>query len=170
MSEVCIRLSVANDSVNIRNLVSKCFGSVDADKAIENVQGRYVVAVLGGRIVAITGLKFSKEYVGYELDYTCTEPEYQNNGIMHKLFSRLMFITDEKIYCSNLRIRGVKHTFMDSLLRDFGFKLALKDRVKYSSNLNCKKSCKVNGCKFSQFGDSCYCAEDLYIREDRSNV
>ena len=170
MSNVNLRLSVADDETNIRVLVHKCFGSADVSDSVKNLVGRYVVAVLDGRIIAITGLRFNEDYNRFELDYTCTDPNYRGKGVMRKLFTRLMHLTDEELYCSKKVINGVENDDMDLILKSFGFKLVMKDRVKYSSKFNCKKSCISGGCAFSKYTSSCDCSEDLYIRENRFDI
>ena len=166
MNNVNLRLSNADDELNIRVLIHKCFGSVDVEEAVKDIVGRYVVAVLDNRVIAITGLKFNNDYSKFELDYTCTDPEYRGKGIMRKLFSRLMYITDEEIYCS-ARVINSENNDMIQILKSFGFKLALKDRVKYSSKFNCKKALREGGCTHNNCYKSCECSEDLYIRDNR---
>ena len=168
-----IRFSRSSDKEQIKRLTMLCFGDRDHYDILKNIENqRYLLAFTNGMLVAMTGLIWSNEYNGLEVDWTCTHPDYQHKGIMHNLFERICTLTDEDIYCSCWRYDGFKEVNLHSLMRDFGFEAVLEPRVTWDTYYNC--SCGRNGycChqtkSISSAGiitkNHCRCYEDLYIR------
>ena len=155
-----IRLSRNDDKEQIRILMRLCFGERKEDKVFDNLQGRYLLAFENGQLIGMTGLYYSDEYKAYEMDWTCTRPEYRHKGIMHELFRRICSFTDEDIYCSCWRLNGNEQVNLHSLMRDFGFKEVVRNRVSWQRPYNCKDDFYCVNCS----GDECRCYEDLYIR------
>ena len=77
-----------------------CFEDKDHCNILENLNGRYLLAFDEDNLLGMTGLTWSDEYAAYEVDWTCTHPKHQKEGVMHELFKRMCALTDEDIYCS----------------------------------------------------------------------
>lgn len=156
------RLSKLDDKEKIDELMKLCFGEREDYKVFENLSGRYLLAFDDDKLVAMTGLYYNKEYNWYEMDWTCTHPDYQHKGVMHELFARICSYTDEDIYCSCWRLGGNEHVNLHSLMRDFGFVEVVKNRFTWRKSYNCNLFC-VN-CN----GNDCKCYEDLYLRRKKA--
>ena len=85
-----IRFSQKSDRKAIADLTMKCFGDGDHSEILRHLKGRYLLAIDGPRLVAMTGLLWNDGYKAYEVDWSCTDPEYRRKGIMHKLFERMI--------------------------------------------------------------------------------
>lgn len=159
-----IRLSRDTDKDNIESLMGMCFGY--RNDALHDLQGRYLLACDyiddNEIIVAMTGLIWSDNYSGYEIDWTCTHPDYRNNGIMHTLFARLLSLTDEDVYCSCWRLNNNNFVNLSSLMFDFDFKEVINTRVTWKRPYNCKST---NHCVYCKSDNECTCYEDLYLRK-----
>ena len=93
-----IRLSTEADKSSISTLMSYCFGDREQYGAFDDLNGRYILAFDEDILVAMTGIIFNTDYNAFEIDWTCTRPQYQRWGIMHELFKRVCNLTDEVIY------------------------------------------------------------------------
>lgn len=124
------------------------------------LNGRYLRYIADGKIVAMTGLSYNKEYDALEIDWTGTLRSYRHKGYMQELFKRLLQSTDEDIYCNCWKLEDSvinSHTLMDL----FNSTCVISPRATYSVAYNCgrdKHSC-IN-CS----GSNCKCYEDLYLR------
>ena len=161
-----IRLSTIKDEKAIEKLMNICFGKREPDKVFKNLQGRYLLVFEDDKLVGMTGLYWSDEYNAFEMDWTCTHPEYRKQGIMHELFKRICNYTDEKIYCSCWRFGGNEKINLYSLMKDFGFEEVLRPRVAYRCGVNCSVDFICQG--RNDKGLNCYCYEDLYVRKART--
>lgn len=170
-----IRLSTYADKSKICELTMLCFGDGDHCNILKNLNGRYLLAFDDeNNLLAMTGLIWNKEYESYEIDWTCTHPEYQKKGIMHELFKRICSLTDEDIYCSCWRLSGKEKVNLYSLMECFGFKEIIRNRVTWDSQYNCtagkktycaaQKSQLVRGTCIKL---ACRCYEDLYYRKGK---
>lgn len=166
-----IRLSTINDTNAIGDLMHECFGDRDEEDVLTCINGRYLLAFENNKLVAMTGLLWSEQYNGFEIDWTCTAVEYRCKGIMHELFKRLCTLTDEGIYCSCWRYDYDGTVNLQSLMDDFGFKEVLRPRVSYDTDYNCACG-KYGYCVHQQVTNTvngierehCSCYEDLYYR------
>ena len=161
-----IRLSTEKDREDIDALMLMCFGVRSPEKVFTNLNGRYLLAYEDNRLVGMTGLLWSEEYEAFELDWTCTRPDYRKQGVMHKLFDRVCNFTDEKIYCSCWRFGGNEKVNLHSLMKDYGFEEVLRPRAAWRCGVNC--SLDFICCGRGNKGTDCYCYEDLYIRKART--
>lgn len=159
-----IRLSKEEDKERIRELMMMCFGERKEYKVFDKLVGRYLLAFDGDKLVGMTGLYYSEEFKAYEMDWTCTHPEYRKTGVMHELFTRLCSLTDEDIYCSCWRLVEHGNVNLYSLMRDFGFEEAVRQRYSWARPYNCKEDFHCVNCK----GENCRCWEDLYIRRGKN--
>lgn len=154
-----IRYSKESDSENIESLVLKCFGPRPEYGVIDNLQGRYLVVIEDGKLVAMSGLSSKTIYPnGVEVDWTCVDPDYRNKGIMKELFKRLVASTDENIYCSCWRVGDNEHVNLYKHMKMFGFEKIMDSIKHYTKGVLCFDCpCRQNDC-------TCY--EDLYLRKE----
>ena len=160
--EIWVRLSTEQDSAEIEMLLDSCFGAMSLKDFKENICDRYLLAFIDNRLVGMTGLYFNKDYNGFEVDWTCTHPDYRKKGIMHKLFKRICALTDEDIYCSCWGMRG-KDINLKSVMYDFGFNPVVRNRVTWNLRYNCRSG-RNGDCIMSHEWANCSCYEDLYLR------
>lgn len=165
-----IRLSTENDKDKINELIMMCFGDRNNFGVLGNLAGRYLLAFDDNKtsLIAMTGINWCEKYKGFEIDWTCTNPKYQQKGIMHELFKRICALTDGDIYCSCWRHQNKDRINLYSLMRDFGFEEIEHSRVTCSCESSrisfcvAQKSHIENG---SVIKESCKCCEDLYLRK-----
>lgn len=174
-----IRLSRKEDELEIEKLLVACFGTLCLEEALQNIEGRYLLAFDDKKLIAMTGLNWSHEYNGIEIDWTCTHPDKQNQGVMTWLFERICSLTDEKIYCSCWRESEIDKVNLNSLMEKFGFKEVLPNRATWDTRYNCRASrgyycARYKECLCVQSEDDkrmdsheryCKCFEDLYLRK-----
>lgn len=168
-----IRFSTKEDREQIRELTMLCFGDRDHCNILENLHGRYILAFDDENVLlAMTGLIWSEEYKGYEVNWTCTHPDFQKKGIMHELFKRICSLVDQNIYCSCWRKSENENINLHGLMKDFGFQEVIRNRVTWDSCYNCKAGrdafCVANKSHVENgklIKVSCRCYEDLYLRK-----
>lgn len=171
--EMFIRFSKKTDESQIRELIRLCFGYGDHCGAFKNLNGRYLLAFDDeDNLIGMTGLIWCKEYNGYEVDWTCTHPNYREMGIMHELFKRICSLTDENIFCSCWRLQDKEQPNLHSLMKDFGFKEVIHTRVTWDTNYNCHSGqsyyCAAEPSHVEHgtlVKSPCRCYEDLYLRK-----
>lgn len=159
-----IRFSKEEDKNKIEELLDECFGT-RTENLLSNLKGRYLLAFDDDKLIAMTGFFWCDNYRGYEIDWTCTKPEYRGRGIMHELFSRICALTDEDIYCSCWRLGTKDEVNLHSLMNDFGFKEVVRNRVTWCSGYNCFNGVDCKGHK--KHCERCECYEDLYLRKGK---
>lgn len=175
-----IRFSTEDDKEDIYELMMLCFGDMNHCGVLENLNGRYLLTFDSetGKLIAMTGLLWSEEYKAYEVDWTCTHPQYQKTGVMHELFRRICSLTDEDIYCSCWRLPDKPHVNLYSLMKDFGFEEVVRCRVTWDSEHNCQSG-RGNGFCVAQrshveqgvcLREHCKCYEDLWLRRAKCNI
>lgn len=161
-----VRLSKESDIDAIKKLITAGFGNREHTNALKNIEGRYLLALDEyNNVIAMTGINYSDEYKGYEIDWTTTLPKYRGTGVMHELFKRICDFTDERIYCSCWKVMNRDKVNLHSLMEDFGFKEVISPRVIWDTRYNCYNAAK--DCRYKQAGSYCRCQEDLYIRESK---
>lgn len=160
-----IRLSTEADKSSISTLMSYCFGDREQYGALDDLNSRYILAFDEDILVAMTGIIFNTDYNAFEIDWTCTHPQYQRRGIMHELFKRVCNLTDEVIYCSCWRYENEPQVNLHSLMRDFGFKEVVRNKISCDSRYNCPASRSGLCAAFNVDAEYCRCYEDLYVRE-----
>lgn len=160
-----IRLSTEIDKPQIIRLLDCCFGQVGDQGAYDNLAGRYLLAFDGDTLAAMTGLRPSRKYRGFELDWTATYPTHRGRGIMRELIGRICAVTDEQIYCSAWRIEGKEKANLQEILEENGFQEVVRDRITLDSRYNCYKAyCPI---KKNPMSDFCKCHEDLWVRPEK---
>ena len=163
--KIVTRFSTKDDKDNIEELILACFGDRSMFGVFDNLDCRYLLAFDKKRLVAMTGLTYSDIYHGYEIDWTCTHPEYRGRGIMHQLFEKVCTMTKEPIYCSCWRQCTNEHVNLYKLMQDFGFEEVVKNRLTVDSRYNCPVARTF--CVYFNNQGSCRCCEDLYLRPKR---
>ena len=163
-----VRLSREEDKEIIEQLLESSFGNRNHFGALDNLLGRYLLAFIDDKLVAMTGLYYIEDYKHFEIDWTCTHPSYRGRGIMHELFNRICNLTDEPIYCSCWREPNKDVINLYSLMVAFNFKEVMKPRVTWDSRYNC--DCGKTGFCVAQKRENetrqpCRCYEDLWVRE-----
>ena len=159
------RKSVAGDEAIIDGLIHKRFGSRASYKPLDNIEGRYLMAINdAGEVVAITGLNYSEYYNGPEIDWTCVDSRYTGHRLISSMIAELIKDCEEDVYCSCWRLNG-KTINMRSAMQDNGFVPVLIPRVSFSSDLFaiCKRDC-IN---YNPENGVCTCCEDLYVRRKK---
>lgn len=161
---VNVRLSTDSDKNAIEKLMTICFCKRDYENVMEesnSLNGRFLLAFEDKKLIGMTGLYYNQEYKAYELDWTCTHPDYRRNGVMTELFRRICALTDEDIYCSCWRLPG-KEANLLKIMKRFGFEEVVKCRISLDSRYNCKagESCVETEDRF------CRCYEDLWLRRE----
>ena len=157
-----IRKSNIFDKQGITDLINAAFGDRTERDFLSNIEnGRYFVYELEGKIIAMTGLSNDTVHTGYEIDWTCTHPDYRRNGVMHELFAEMLKdIVNVNIYCSCWRIHDRDKINLYKLMKDFGFVCIASDY----------KSCNFTNCGCRNVRDcvyyikNCKCYEDLYMK------
>jgi GNAT superfamily N-acetyltransferase len=165
-----IRYSKESDREDIKRLVKLCFGNRDGYGIYDgNISGKYILYFTeDGVLVAMTGLCSDSDYGDNcaEIIWTCTHPDYRHQGIMHKLFERMLATTDERIYCSCWKLGTRDKVNLHWLMVDFGFELVL-EKHKYAEYPH---KCNVgHTCPYWR-GTGCSCSENLYVRRGKYDV
>ena len=157
-----IRLSVESDKEEIKHLVELCFGNRLHCGYLNNLSGRYLLKIVEGNIVAMSGLNNNTPYEnGLEVDWTCTHPNYRKCGYMHEIFEQMIPLTNGNIYCSCWHLEGKENVELYSLMRDFNFEcIKPAHKIGKSNECNCFN---ITDCVNYNLG--CTCQEDLYIRK-----
>lgn len=158
-----IRKSTENDKELIQQLMLLFFGFKDNLEPYENLDGRYYLYFKDNKLVAMTGVIFSDEYMGLEIDWTCTHPDYRHNGFMQELFRVMLNGVYQDVYCSCWRLPNSDKVNLHTLMYLFGFKEVIKSRVHWKVPYNCFRNYK-NDC-VNCTGINCECYEDLYLRK-----
>lgn len=166
---ICVkyRKSTSVDTKEISKLFKSCFCDFNAyDKSYDNpvyeLDGRYIVATVDGKIVGMAGVCYDKEKDTYSLDYACVSSEYRNNGITEQLFSIIIPMYEDK----EIWFEAWKATWeerAESLFKKFGFK-----QYKKAFKTYVKRFDKCSNCRYDK-GADCMCESDLYVHEALAN-
>ena len=157
-----IRLSTEKDFEEIKHLVELCFGNRLSCGYLSNLDGRYFLKIVDGKIVAMSGLNSDIPYGnGVGIDLTCTHPDYRHCGYMHELFEKMIPLADCDIYCSCWHLENKDKPELYSLMRDFSFEcMKVAYKIGKSGECNC-----LNAMDCVNYKINCTCQEDLYIRK-----
>lgn len=172
MAALIIRKTNEQDIKTIWYLIEQCFGerkrSIIPDEQIIN--GNYLLALIDDKPVAMTGLVFNESLQALELGWTCTLPEYRQQGIMHSLIEHIITWTDEKIYCSAWHLSNKKHINLYHIISDYGFEGVVPARVTCNSKYNCCETLGMRCVNYQSVNHApCTCTEDLWLRPARKN-
>ena len=157
--EIKYRKSKDGDSKIIKELVGKRFGNRDAYNVTANLDGRYLLAFDGDKLIAMTGIMYNGFYNGPEIDRTCIDKEYEGNGIITLMLSQLLKDIKSDVYCSCWRLGYNNKVNLDYQMKTLGFEPAIYERVRFNSKYHDCSSICVN------YKEGCFCCEDLYIRK-----
>lgn len=161
-SKIEYRYSTASDFNAIREITLPYFGMLN--DVVDVVEDRYFLAVYEGEIIAVSGINYFENYDGLEIDYTCTKPCYRNQGIMHEMFRRMLAKVSERVFCGCWKIGDAKRSNLQSFMEEFGFRMVIPGMSKYVHGYNCFAK-SVNDCAYFKGDKSCYCCDDLWLRE-----
>lgn len=165
-----IRNSTAKDVWQIKRLIYNCFGDREDEPLVGVENGRYLLAEVDGRIIGMSGINKSKQFNGFEVDWSCVDEHYRKQGVMHRLIATLLYSIPENtnVYCSCWAIgKDDAPIAMKSIMESFGFEEVTHGRVRYCAMFNstpCMDSCS------QRLGSCCTCREDLYIRYWNKNT
>jgi predicted GNAT family N-acyltransferase len=161
MNSIKYRSSVTDDKEDITALLSTCFGDREKYGAVDDLEGRYLLACDEDKIVAMTGLiQDSPDYNGNEIDWTCVLPEYRGLGLITTMMRDLLKLQTADVYCSCLRIGDNERINMYYAMQEFGFQCVVKEHKKF--NILYDKVCL--DC-IHKNNKTCFCAEDLYVKQ-----
>lgn len=163
-----IRRSKESDRQAIEQLFLTCFGARwDFLSPFENLDGRYLLFFDDETLVAMTGLIYSEEYMGYEVDWTCTHPKHRHRGYMRMLFKAMLSDVDFEVFCSCWKLPNREKVNLHTLMDMYGFKEVVHHRVHWVEGYNCKchDRCTLY---HGEEGIRCDCFEDLYIRDRKT--
>lgn len=156
-----IRRSTKADYGIVKELLLSCFHiEWDTESPLDDLEGRYLLYFVDGVLVSMSGLGYSSEYKGLEIDWSCTLKEYRGMGYMRELFRLLLVDVRRDVYISCWRRTGKDKPNMYNVIRLFGFEEVIRGRVCWKTPYNCKPGvqCVCYG------GEGCYCWEDLWLR------
>lgn len=155
-----IRKSTSADFNQLYECFSKCFGARGEDyKALQNLDGRYYVYELDGKIIAFTGIEDDGEFTAPQITYTGVDPDYRGHGYLAALFEEMLENHTGDLYCSCWRMLG-RPINLHYHMVTFGFEPVAVPHKSWFAKHECPDSfiC-VNRC-----GENCRCFEDLYLR------
>ena len=163
-SDLTFRMSTKEDKELLNDLVSSKFGDRTRYRVLDNLEGRYFIAINSDNvIVAMTGLNFSNEYNGPEIDWTCVDDSYTNKGLITYMISKVISNYNGDIYCSCWRNKNSVINLHNAMYKN-GFVPAIVPRITYTTEHNCCSNICV---KYNPINGICTCCEDLYIRPAR---
>lgn len=125
LNNITFRKSTTKDTKNMIELLNKCFGAYPwkFKNALDDLNGRYLLAFNEDKLVAMSGITTKSIYTSYEIDWTCTDPNFQGKGIMTELLTRLInnLPKDEKpVYCSCWRFGWEEKVNMFKVMERIG--------------------------------------------------
>jgi|GEM_PF-3433964 len=162
MNEV-YRWSRDSDLEEIKKLLITCFGDNANTNAYDNIDGRYLLCLVNGKIVAMSGLchKSNISPDAVEITWTCTHPDYRHQGIMQNLFEKLLNTTNQDIYCYCWKIGDKSFVNLHDLMDIYGFE-KIKSNLNEKENKICPNASKE---KCAYYNENCKCCEDLFLRK-----
>ena len=159
------RKSVAGDEEQIKNLMDIRFGPRFDNGPLNDIEGRYFVAVNGdNKIIAMTGVNDTKYYKGLEVDWTCSHPDYSGHRLITLMLHYLLKDCKQDVYCSCWRLEG--HTINLRHAMEYNdFKPAILSRM--SADTRYVGVCCEKCVCYDTSKEYCKCYEDLYYRKAR---
>lgn len=156
------RYSKETDLDDISELLKICFGDRDNCGALDNLNHRYLLALDGTKLIAMTGLceKDKSNYNGKEIDWTCCHPDYRNKHITTKLFEIILKDIKDNVYCSCWRLSNLDRVNLQGIMDRYNFKCVIKAHKVYKYPYT--KACDI--CIINN-GKNCICYEDLYLMQ-----
>lgn len=157
------RFAVRGDKAGILNCIRKSFGYRGVMERMEDFSN-VVIAVEDGEIVGVSGLTTNDKLIpGYELGYTCVNPEWRHKGVCTQLVLMVIDKCKElgikKLYWSAWRTKDKDRPNPYSVLTHMGFKKACSPYLTWSLDFNCDLG--VSTC-VECTGQGCTCYEDLW--------
>ena len=153
------------DYAILNNLIYSCFGNLQKYGVLEDLEGRYLLAFEGDKVVAMTGLKRKSGFNGCEIALTCVLPEYRKNGIAVRMIAEVIKDVKTDIHILCYRLPDNTDITLKYAMNLLGFKCVMKGYKRYESI--CSDRCKE--CIYRK-GEYCYCGEDLYVRKQTYRV
>ena len=151
------RYSKKSDAPAIEKLIRLRFGV--RKSAMMDIENRYLLCFDGSNLIAMSGLNRSCAYNGLEVDWTCTHPCYERQGIMSAIFAKMLADVKEDVYCSCWKSCGKTKVNLSSIMHRYNFVPIVEPRVSFDSRYNnCASTCA------GYVGTGCKCCEDLYVR------
>lgn len=157
---IIYRKSKNNDRENINNLLKICFGERENYGALDNLEGRYLLAFENEKLVAMTGVMLSSPaFCGSEVDWTCVLPEFRGNGLVTNMLKEALKETKCDVFCSCLRLHENDKVNLYHAMNENDFVCLIKNYKTFKKGIT--KACF--DCVYDK-GENCFCSEDLYIR------
>lgn len=157
---IYFRRSEQKDYSSVNELLKQCFGDRERYGALENLEGRYLLAFDDDKLIAMTGIFLkSPTFDGSEIDWTCILPEYRKKGIITKMMTEIIKDVDNDIYCSCLRLHDNKDINLKYVMNTLGFECVKKGYRTY--HMLHTDAC--NYCIY-RLEKGCVCYEDLYVK------
>lgn len=159
-----IRNAINSDKEQLRELFKECFGNMaENNGALSWIEGRYKVAEVDDRIVAVSGIlpiEYS-DYNGYEITWTCTTKDFRKQGLQVEILKQCLDeLPDDNIplYCDCWRVKDKNKINLHSVMKYLGMHEVLRNRInrKYPHSKDC------NGCPYAS--ENCFCCGDLYMK------
>jgi N-acetylglutamate synthase-like GNAT family acetyltransferase len=162
-----IKKASIKDIDDIRNCLDRNFGFVTPwyPDALDLDANHYIVARKDGQLLGISGLQFPDHTVfadGYEIAWTCVNPEYRCKGLASRLVFHALKQREDKtlpVFCACRRTKTGK-TPLAAAMRKNNFTLLYPNKAHCIFPL-------FNACKLCatrpKHGDNCECFEDVYI-------
>ena len=159
-----IRNATDLDKEQLRVLFKECFGNMAENNGdLSWIKGRYKVAEIDNRIVAVSGILpiSNSDYNGYEITWTCTTKEYRKQGLQVAILKQCLKELPEdgiSLYCDCWRVKDNDKINLHSVMKHLGMNEVLRNRInrKYPHSKDC------NGCPYES--ENCFCCGDLYMK------
>lgn len=161
---ITFRKSKWVDYAILNNLLFSCFGNMQKYGALENLEGRYLLAFSEDKVVAMVGLKSDSGFNGCEIELVCVHPEYRKNGIAVRMIAEVIRDIKTDIYILCLRLHNNSDITLKYAMNLLGFKCVMKGYRRYESI--CSDRCVE--CIYRK--EDCSCGEDLYVRKQTYRV
>ena len=158
--DITYRYSTVGDADAINGLIERHFGLRKECGALEALDGRYLLAFDGDRLVALTGISGDTQFDGLEVDWTCCDEAYRHHGLITDMLRRCLKGADRDVYCSCWHEQGHEHVNLHHAMSELGFELLLKQCRAYKAPYY--KACIA--CARYHDGIACECTEDLYVK------
>lgn len=160
--EFVLRNAIDSDKCQVDFLLESIFGD-DLDSynlSRDEYWGHYVVAEKSGEIVAVTGIlpPEKSNFVGYEINWTCTKPEFRHKGLCKSLLELEIKETlpdNVPLFCEAWRI-GSGLANLHGVLTSLGFRQVSENWWSSSDSQTCCFACPMKQ------GEHCICHTDIW--------